>query len=67
MKFESFLLSTLLVACIAVVTLIMFAMLTLRPAAPQLASSHRNNAMLLSAPSTCTLPADDLICPRQRG
>lgn len=67
MKFESFLLGCLFVACIAVASLIMAAMISVRPTATPLASAQPISAVLLSAPSTCALPADNMVCPRQDG
>ena len=67
MKLELFLLRGLVVACVAVASLIMAAMLSARPDATQIASSKSISGILLSAPGTCALPADDVVCPRQLG
>lgn len=67
MKFETLMLRTLFVACMAVCSLIMGAMLTATPPAVQLATSRSVSSILLAAPVTCALPADGVICPRQNG
>ena len=67
MKFETFMLRTLFVACMAVSSLIMGAMLTATPSSAQLAANRTVSSILLSAPTTCALPADGVVCPRQNG
>ncbi|OOG60316.1 hypothetical protein [Rhodanobacter sp. C03] len=68
MKFETLMLRTLFVACMAVCSLIMGAMLTATPPAVQLAANHNSiSSILLAAPSSCALPADGVVCPRQNG
>ncbi|OOG48753.1 hypothetical protein [Rhodanobacter sp. C01] len=68
MKFETLMLRTLFVACLAVCSLIMGAMLT-TTASPstQLVASRTVGSILLSAPTTCALPADGVVCPRLNG
>lgn len=67
MKFETLMLRTLFVACMAVCSLIMGAMLTTTPSSVQLASNRSVASILLSAPSSCALPPDGVVCPRQNG
>ena len=69
MKFETFMLRTLFVACMAVCSLVMGAMLTAAPAAAQLASSRSVSVsfILPAAPTACALPADGVVCPRLNG
>ena len=67
MKFETLMLRTLFVACMAVCSLIMGAMLTATPPAVQLAANHSVSSILLAAPTACALPADGVVCPRQNG
>ena len=67
MKFETLMLRTLFVACMAVCSLIMGAMLTTTPSSVQLAASRSVSSILLSAPSSCALPPDGVVCPRLNG
>jgi hypothetical protein len=65
MKFETFLLSGLFVACMAICALIMGAMLYATPGS-RLASQPSISQQLLAAPSACAMPADGVVCPPQR-
>jgi hypothetical protein len=67
MKFETLMLRTLFVACMAVCSLIMGAMLTTSAPSAQLVGSRSVSAILLAAPTTCALPPDGVVCPRQNG
>jgi hypothetical protein len=67
MKFETLILSTLFVSCVALCALILGAMVRTTPASVRLTDSHHVHSILLAAPSTCTLPADGIICPRVAG
>jgi hypothetical protein len=69
MKLESLMLRCLFLACLAVCGLIFGAMLTATAPAPgvQIAANSRVVAILLSAPSTCALPPDGVLCPRLPG
>jgi hypothetical protein len=67
MKFETLLLSGLFVACMAVCTLIMGAMIYAKPAATHLATRQTLSEQLLTAPNVCAMPADGVVCPQQRG
>ena len=68
MKFENLVMRCLFLACLAVCGLIFGAMLTAVPSpAVQLAAGSRVGAILLATPSTCALPPDGVICPRQPG
>lgn len=66
MKFETMLLSGLFVACLAVCTLIMGAMIYATPGTSPLASRQTLAEQLLAAPSVCAMPSDGVVCP-QRG
>jgi hypothetical protein len=67
MKFETLMLRGLFVACITVCALVMGAMLRTTPASIQLANAKNVSSILLTAPATCALPADGVICPRAAG
>ena len=69
MKLESLMLRCLFLACLAVCGLIFGAMLTtsVTPGGVQLAASSRISAILLTAPSTCALPPDGVVCLRIPG
>lgn len=69
MKFETLMLHSLLIACLAVCALILGAMLTATPPhrLPRSPLSARARSVLLSAPSQCALPSDGVICPRSVG
>ena len=67
MKFETLMLRGLFIACLAVCGLIFGAMLTTTPASVQLAANHGVGAILLSAPSSCALPPDGVVCPQTGG
>jgi hypothetical protein len=66
MKFETFMLRGLFVACFAVCALIMGAMLTARPQNLQHASNPVASA-LLTAPTTCAMKPDGVVCPVLHG
>ena len=67
MKLETFMFRTLFVACMAVCSLVMGAMVTATPPAVQLASSRSVSSILPTAPTACALPADGVVCPRLNG
>jgi uncharacterized transporter YbjL len=69
MKFESLMLRCLFLACLAVCGLIFGAMLTAAIPSPgvQIAANSRVVSILLTAPSTCALPSDGVLCPRIAG
>ncbi len=67
MKFETFMLRGLFVACFAVCALIMGAMLTARPQNLQDASGHSVASVLLTAPTTCAMKPDGVVCPVLHG
>jgi hypothetical protein len=67
MKFETLMLRGLFIACLAVCGLIFGAMLTATPPATKFAGSNRLSAILLTAPSSCVLPPDGVVCPLPRG
>ncbi|MEO6925597.1 MAG: hypothetical protein ABI129_02925 [Rhodanobacter sp.] len=69
MKFESLMLRCLFLACIALCGMIFGAMLTTSaaPGGQQLAASSRIAAILLSAPGTCAVPPDGVVCARIPG
>lgn len=64
MKFETMMLHGLFIACLAVCSLILAAMVTTTPASVQLAARGSVAAILLAAPSSCALPPDGVVCPR---
>jgi hypothetical protein len=67
-KFEALVLRGLFAACILVSGMILTAMITTKPTVQQLASGGPVNAVLASAPSTCTLPdISNIICISARG
>jgi hypothetical protein len=63
MKFEALMLRGLLVACTMVCALILGAMLNAKPGNPETASSGIVSTLLASAPSSCALPPDGVVCP----
>lgn len=63
MKFESFMLRGLFVACFAVCALIMGAMLNARPQNLQNAGANPVASALLTAPTTCAMKPDGVVCP----
>ncbi len=67
MKFETLMLRGLFIACMAVCGLIFGAMLTTTPASVQLAAGSSIRTILLSAPSSCVLPPDGVVCPQPQG
>jgi len=67
MKFETLMLRTLFVVCMAICSLVMGAMVTATPPTVQLASSHSVSSILPAAPTPCALPADGVVCPRLNG
>ncbi len=67
MKFEAMMLRGLFLACVTVCGLVMGAMLTTTPSNVQLTTGDRISAALQSAPSSCTLPPDGVVCPRVDG
>jgi hypothetical protein len=67
MKFETLMLRGLFAACMAVCALIMGAMLNATPSTAQLSASNRVSAALRTAPTSCALPPDGVVCPRLGG
>jgi hypothetical protein len=70
MKYETLMLHSLFAACFAVSALILGAMLTTTPSTVQLASAASTQSLgsiLLTAPTSCALPADGVVCPRLPG
>ena len=67
MKFETFMLRGLFVACFAVCALIMGAMLNARPQNLQQTSANPVASALLTAPSTCAMKPDGVVCPLLHG
>jgi hypothetical protein len=67
MKFETLMLRGLFIACLAVCGMIFGAMVTAAPPATQFAASSRLSAILMTAPSSCALPPDGVVCPQPRG
>jgi hypothetical protein len=66
MKYETLMLHSLFAACFAMCALILGAMLTATPRTVQLASTQTLSSILLTAPTTCALPADGVVCPPVR-
>jgi hypothetical protein len=64
MKFETYLLRGLFVACLLTCGLVLGAMLRHSPEAVRLAAA---GSLLGAAPPACVLPPDGVICPRPRG
>jgi hypothetical protein len=65
MKFETLMLRGLFIACLTVCGLILGAMVTTTSGSVHLASAGAGQsiaALLLTAPSTCALPADGVVC-----
>ena len=69
MKFESLMLRGLFLACLLVCGLIFGAMVTTSssPGTVQLAASSRLAMILLTAPRTCSVPPDGVVCARIPG
>jgi hypothetical protein len=67
MKFETYLLHGLFVACFAVCALIMGAMLSARPQNMQPGVSSSVASVLLTSPSSCAMRPDGVVCPAQHG
>lgn len=65
MKFETYILRGLLLGCSMLGLLILGAMIKATPPDTSLTSQASIGALLLSAPSSCVLPADGVICPRR--
>jgi hypothetical protein len=63
MKFEALLMRGLFVACTAVCALIFGAMLNATPSQQQPGSADLASTVLASAPSSCAMPSDGVICP----
>ncbi len=66
MKFETLMLRSLFIACLAVCGLIFGAMVTTTSSSMPLAGANVS-ATLLAAPSSCALAADGVICPQIGG
>ena len=64
MKFENLMLHGLFLACFAASALILAAMLTATPPPARQAVSA---SVLLTAPGSCVLPADGVLCPHRAG
>jgi hypothetical protein len=67
MKFETFMLRGLFIACITVCMLIMGAMLKTPSSAVQLTGTSKVVSALLTTPASCAVPADGVLCPRVNG
>ncbi len=67
MKFETFMLRGLFVACFAVCALIMGAMLSAKPQNLQHGNANPVASALLSAPSSCAMKPDGVVCPALHG
>jgi hypothetical protein len=67
MKFETFMLRGLFVACFAVCALIMGAMLNAHPQNLRQTNGNPVVSALLAAPSTCAMKPDGVVCPAVRG
>jgi hypothetical protein len=67
MKYETLMLRSLFAACFALSALILGAMVTSTPPTVQLASNQSLGSILLSAPTSCALPPDGVVCPRLPG
>ena len=66
MKFETFMLRSLFVACFAVCALIMGAMLNARPQNLQHGNINPIASVLLAAPTRCAMKPDGVVCPTLR-
>ncbi len=64
MKFETYMLRGLFIACFAACALILGAMLNPTAPAVQLASIGKLSVALLAVPTSCALPPDGVVCPR---
>lgn len=62
MKFETWMLRGLFVACLSVSGLVLGAMVSASPQAIRLAAA--GTAGQLIAPTACALPPDGVVCPR---
>jgi hypothetical protein len=67
MKYETLMLRSLFAACFAVSALILGAMLTATPPTVQLTSNSSLSSILLTAPTSCALPPDGVVCPLRHG
>ena len=67
MKFETLMLRGMFLACMALCALILGAMLNAAPSATQLASGGGMRNILLTAPTSCALPPDGVVCPQAGG
>jgi hypothetical protein len=67
MKYETLMLRSLFAACFALSALVLGAMVTTTPPTVQLASNQSLGSILLTAPTSCALPADGVVCPRLPG
>ena len=67
MKFETYMLRGLFAACVTLCVLVLGAMLTTPPPGAALGMRGQITAELLSAPGSCALPADGVLCPRSDG
>ncbi len=67
MKFETYMLRGLFAACVTVCALVLGAMLTTTPPGAAWNMRGQISAELLSAPGSCALPADGVLCPRRNG
>ncbi len=67
MKFETFLLRGLFVACFGVCALIMGAMVSAKPQNTQTGASNAVASILLTAPTRCAMRPDGVVCPTQHG
>jgi hypothetical protein len=67
MKYETLMLRSLFAACFALSALVLGAMVTTTPPTVQLASNQSLGSILLTAPTSCALPPDGVVCPRLPG
>lgn len=67
MKFETLMLHGLFVASLVVCGLVLAAMVTTTPRSVPVVSNGSISTILLSAPSSCALPPDGVVCPRVAG
>jgi hypothetical protein len=67
MKFETFMLHSLFVACFAVCALIMGAMLNTKPQNLQHGIANPVASALLTAPTSCAMRPDGVVCPTLHG
>jgi hypothetical protein len=64
MKFETLMLRGLFAACFLVCGLTVIAMMSASPEAVRLAAKGSAAQMLIAAPTSCMLPPDGVVCPR---